>query len=252
MSAIFKLEPGQEITTTEDKVVKRASLYFMVKQDGKPIEPKGDACVLEDGVRLAVISSCWPLVEPNCLRLQKFGTTSPSDDEQSKALMKLKPKLPRLCKLLARAMTDVAEPPTGTVDLATGSTPKSSSANLEILYKFDDQVVEQVPKTMIKPSRIYFNCQSSNTAALAVGQARGLFVEFGCGNSYYEHENCLHFKHFGWITVGVDAMRAKHGDETIEAAFQDLARNLLTSYPPPADAKTWRLVEQTSLELVTK
>jgi hypothetical protein len=242
----FSIEVGK-VVKVEKKTFAQA--YIEICLNGKPIEVSSAVSVFVDGCELWI--GCQSaLLTRNCLRLCTWGFASASTPDASSTLMALKPHLPKMCKLLAAALTKRNEPD-GAVDLATGK-PFVPPVP-QIVYKFVDERVELVDEIK-KSSRIFFMSmaavpQDKNYKGSAGALTVVLLINGGGAESYYENQH-FYFRRSGWLKGGVGAMRRAHDDATIKAAFQDLARNLLAQDTTPPEAETWSAVVSTKLELL--
>jgi hypothetical protein len=168
--------------------------------------------------------------------------------------MEVKAQLPNMMLELADKL--LPERPSGATDLCTGASPPERKRS--VIFHFEDEVRETVAVTTKTPNRIHFQCTARSDATVVTGRAgdgaRDLVVnmhpDLVCG--YDTTSKTFAFRQSGCIEKGVDEMRAEHSDETIRAAFKDLANKLLALDKTPVEAEVWTAETRTELQLVAQ
>jgi len=260
----FLIEPEQQTVTQEEKLTKCASFYWEISVNGVHIPPRSGLTIEKDDCILACRSTgCNSVMLSGDKKrfhiyLNKAGYVNVSghDATESQWLMKLKPQLPSmLLELADKLLADklLPERPSGATDLCSGASPTERTCS--VIYHFNDEVRETVAVTTKTPSRLHFQCGVASNKSVH-GCAGNLSVwmhpDGTGGTGYSKSQQIFYFRQGGCLEQGVDEMRAEHSDETIRAAFKDLANKLLALDKTPAEAEVWTAVTKTELQLVAQ
>jgi hypothetical protein len=244
----FAIEEGGPSTKQVEKKT-FAQVYLKMRANGQLVAMRSNLSVQVDGYQL-VVGCAHPSICNKRLELRVWGEVVANTPQASSDLMALKPYLPKLCKLLADELYG-DKVPDGAIDLATGQPFQKQKA--QIIYKFTDESVEMIEEPVNKPSRLLFKTLAVPRDDSVQGRAGVLTVEIIngiAGKTVGYQDNRFVFSHFGWLQVGIAAMRKQHDDAIIKAAFQDLARNLLAQDAAPTNVEMWQ--STTKLELCEK
>lgn len=259
--ACFEITAPRAESKQVDKITTYAGVYFSIKVNGQEQALAGSVYLEYKPADLCVFigSSYNHEISSQALYLTHYGLTMARNAAQSERLVRWKPHLEEAlrqaaAKLLAEQPR--ALPALSTKDLLTGAllpaaAPTESKISVE--YAFVEPTIERVAEAVAVPGRIWFSCVVPPPADEAVvGRAGGLTVRFGrsLGSGFDGAQ--LWFSWPGWVCSGdaVANLRAKFPNSTIEAAFKDLAQQLVALDATPEDARRWSGVATTKVQLV--
>ena len=238
MQVEFALVPSKtSIVKTEKTTL--AGIFFSVATSGYKIGRKWAKVQVDD----LVIEYCigtMPLVTETRICIPRSGVFQTKTDHESKLLTRLEPKLKAGLKLLGQMLIDKEPVITHAENLLTDELVTNTS---KIWYQFFPESVQVVETPKLDPPYIYFMCpaHAPETGTQGTSTAIGKLVvcidkKLGPG---YHAERGLFVAHvMGEIRQGVAELLEHHGETTITAAFQDLAKRLL-ALPKPKELQTW-------------
>jgi len=242
----FLIQPEHDTIEKEEQVTKFASFFLEITINGVPIRLPEGISVTSDDFELSTNS--YARVNPHGVEISHFGITSAKSEYQSKTLMHYKEQLPKAIVKLADQLAP--NYPAGTINLDTGD-ELTIGERRTIAYHFNDEVIETVDKVVHLSSCIHFKCYVPRPCEVW-GIADGLTVRLDPNRYTGYHKGDFVLAEPGTLVRGVDEMRAEHSDETIRAAFKDLANKLLTLDKTPAEAESWTAETKTELQLVAQ
>lgn len=269
----FKIIPGSSRVVDVTKVDKHATLFFSIP---KCDIPNGYGCTVEVNgltVKFSYQYSCEYKEGPKILYLDQFGKFGGPHRGPSDFITKLitnndKETITEAFRQLAEQLQDPrgSIPPTA-INLLGVSVPPPIT--MDAWFDLQPAETKTVQKTITESDDIFFDidgidCPTERTSVIV----DGLTLTLGRGVSpYYDKVGKgseLWIKSFGYYKDSADGdrtqkairkMRGEHSDDKIEAAFQQLALQLLQKSKlskkrkAPADAKVWTPSIVTEIDL---
>jgi len=269
----FKIIPGGSRTVDVTKVVSHAILFFSIP---KCDISNGDVCTVQVNgltVRFSRTFSCGYQEGSRTLFLDQFGKFGGNNRGPSDFITELmanndKETIIEAFRQLAEKLQDPRGqiPPTAINLLGSSVLPL---VTMDAWFDLQPAETKTVQKTIGEPDDIFFDidgfdCPTNRTSVTV----DGLKLTIGGGLSpYYDKASKgahLWIKDFGYYKdshggartqKAIRKMRAEHSDGTIEAAFQQLALQILQKSEPskkrkaPADAKVWTPSIVTEIDL---